>query len=394
MSESMPKSSELLQAQAAAFAAEQIEHDADKAYLFDNLGNLAASDVRDVVRVTDKAEHHLDKNGEKVSIPEGTERVVARGEDYVNFLRSAGGSRSEAVQGRADILKAYSVFAPAVAKLKDELTDPATRKKHPAYLGNGSNSTVVEISTGDKQYAVRIPNEKGADLIDTHLAGAVLAEGIPRLEQVVAASYEDGVTISEKMPGKEVGYLTVGEMNAITDVQLGELFDTLITARERGVGIDAKPSNFFYDTEAGFGVIDYHSSRLTGKVQELNRVVGLWPARAICNMGFPSRGYKPVKTSEDYARNLEIYKAQLEVVNRYRAVAERKLTGEEREAVLRDIDSAAESPRTMINYYSDSAWVAKNVAQSEELDRQQAVRANGAKSDTDELLSSGPDIIN
>ena len=158
-----PKPPEVLQAQVAAFAAEDVEPYQDKGHLFNDVGNLAVAGVEDVIRVTDSAEYLWDKDGESHRIPEGTERTVATGEEYVNFLRSVGGSKHEAIQGRAGILKAYSSFAPTIDRLKSELADPATRKEHPAYLGNGSNSTVFTIAREGKDYAVRVPNGKAVN---------------------------------------------------------------------------------------------------------------------------------------------------------------------------------------------------------------------------------------
>lgn len=387
MSELTSKPPELLQAQVATFTAERVENYQDKAHLFNNLGNLAVGGVEDITRITNSAEYHKDENGESVRIPEGTERTVATGSDYVDFLRSVGGSSYEAVQGRADIIKAYSSFAPTIDRLRGELADPATRKEHPAYLGNGSNSTVFEINSEGKDYAVRVPNGKGIKpgVIDSHLAGAVLGKDIPHLEQIVAASYEDGLTVAEKMPGKEVGELTAEDIKGITDSQLSDLVDTLVTVHERGIEIDPKPSNFFYDPEAGYGIVDYHSSKVAGKNskdQELGKIVG-WASTVINNTGFYGKAYKSEKAPEDYAHDLEFHRANLDVLTRYRTVVEQKLTGEEQEKALQEIDSKVQATQESVDNYSKPAWVAERVAQDKEWAKQRAEQASKAKSGLD-----------
>jgi len=383
MQELEEKPSELLQAQVATFAAEHVEHYQDRAYLFNNLGNLAVGPIEDVIRTTTSAEFHKDENGNNVRIPEGTKKLVASGKEYLDFMHSVGGSNYEAVQGRSDILRAYSAFAPTIDKLRGELADATTRKEHPAYLGNGSNSTVFEIDMEGQKYAVRVPNGNAINpaVIDDHLAGAVLGKGLLHLEQIVAASYEDGVTVAEKMPGKEVGHLTTSEIEDITDGQLGELVSTLVAVHERGIEIDPKPSNFFYDPEAGYGIVDYHSSEVVGKNsknQELGDVVG-WAATMINNTGFYGKGYKSEKAPKDYALDLKFHVANLDVLNRYRTVVEQKLTGEEQEKALKVIDAKVQTAQETVINYSDPTWVAERVAQNNEWARQRAVQDSKTK---------------
>lgn len=381
MSESTPKSPEVIQAQIATFTAERVEHYQDSGYLYNNLGSIALGELGDITRVTTTAEYHKDEDGNNnLRIPKGTERTVATATEYTDFLRSVGGSRYEAIQGRAEMLAGYDRFKPTIASLRAELEDPTTRKQHPNFLGNGSNAMVFSITEGDTSYAIRVPNGKGVSpaAIDSHLASAVLGKGVPHLEQIVAASYEDGVTVAEIMPGQEVGHLSVEEIKSVTDEQLEELVDTLVIANERGIEIDPKPSNIFYDPTEGYGIVDYHSSRVAGKSsadQEIGTVVG-WMATAIDNAGFYGRPYKAERTEDDYARDLEFKKANLEVMQRYRIVVEHKLTGETRQSALNLIDEKLESEQKSVDNYSDSSWVAEQIAQEQEWKRRRAERAD------------------
>ncbi len=384
------KHPEVTQAQIAAFAAERVEDFEDRRHLFNNLGNLAIKGVEDVTRVTDRREYHRDESGKPLKLEEGTERSVATAGDYLKFLRSVGGARYESIQRRAEMLKSYGEFAPVINRLRTELEDPATRSKHPALIGGGSNAMAFSISHEGKEYAVRVPGGKAANpkAIDSHLAGAVLGKGIPHLEQIVAASYEDGVTVAEMMPGKEMGNLTVDEIKQITDHQLSELVDTLVTAHQKGIEIDPKPSNFFYDPEAGFGIVDFHSSKVAGKTtadQELGQVVG-WASVPIDLAGRYGK-YNPDKTADDYANNLEIIKANLGVLQRYRVIVNNKLEGAERQKALEDIDSRMQSTQESVNNYSNPQWVSERINWEQERRSDKAELASKQKSPTDNWLT-------
>lgn len=380
------KSPEVIQAQIAAFAAEQVEHYQDSGYIFNNLGSLALGEAGDIVRVTESAEYHKAEDGNnRLRIPEGTERTAATVAEYADFLRSVGGSRYEAIQGRAEMLKEYGRFEPAIARLRTELADPATRKDHPNFLGSGSNAMVFSIAEGGKSYAVRVPSGRGISpaVIDSHLAGAVLGKGIPHLEQIVAASYKDGVTVAEVMPGKEVGHLTPDEIKGITDEQLGELVDTLKAVSEHGIEIDPKPSNIFYDPKEGYGIVDYHSSKVAGKSsadQGLGAIVG-WIAAGIDNAGFYGKPYGSEKAAEDYAQDLELRKANLGVLERYRSVVETKLKGEAQQMALAEIDKRIASSKEAVGNYSNPQWVAERIEQNQEWKRQQAEQAKKPATD-------------
>jgi hypothetical protein len=373
MPEITPKSPELVQAQIAAFTAERVVHYEDRRHIFNTLGTIGLEGASVVTRESRMVEYHKDENGAQVRLPEGSVRTAATAEDYLSFLRSVGGSRYEGIKGRAELLTAYGKFSSDVNRLQEELADLTTRKQHPAFLGNGSNSMVFLISQEGKSYAVRVPmgEEKSASAIDSHLGGAVLSKGIPGLERIVAASYENGVTVAEVMPGKEMGSLTVEDIQNISDEQLGELVDTLVAVHDRGIGIDPKPSNLLYDREAGFGIVDYHSSKVAGKRstdQTLGAVTG-WMATSITNAGFYGKPYVANKTAEVYAHELDCYAASLDVLKRYRTVVAQKLEGEDSKEALEFLDKAILSSQEVVDDYSDPAWVTEQIMEAERRER-------------------------
>jgi hypothetical protein len=371
MPEIIPKSSETIQAQIATFAAEQVQDHEVRQDIFDSLGGVALGNGED----TSSADSYKADDSSVLGHSHTSENLLANKAEYLNFMRVVGGSRYNSIHGRTEMLQNYAHFAPTVAALKAELSDPATRNQHPNFLGEGSNSMVFSITEGDQSYAVRLPNGKRISprAIDSHLAGAVHGNGIPHLEQIVAASYIDGVTIAEVMPGKEVGHLTVDEIVNVTDEHLGELVDVLLKANELGIEIDTKPSNFLYDPQVGYGIVDYHSSNSVNnhsKTQELGEVVGA-VATPLDRAGFYGKPYRPLMTAEDYAHDLEFMKANLGVLERYRSIVKEKLKGDDTLRAMTAIDKRIASASSAINKYSDSNWVNETIEEDKQRQNRQ-----------------------
>jgi len=230
-------------------------------------------------------------------------------------------------------------------------------------LGQGSNSTVFSITHDGVSYAVRAGDPAyGTDL---HLAAAILGKDIPHLEQIVAASYEDGVTVAKIIPGKEVGKITIDMIKQIPNTQLSELIDTLIAASKRGIRLDPKASNFIYDRNSGFGIVDY---QLATSTDNLGTMVGQI-STVIGNSGYSG----PEITADDYLNNLTLRKAQFDVLKRYRAIVESKLTDTDLQIALKNIDLRIQISQEVINNYSNPQWVEEQITQrttTEQLARQ------------------------
>lgn len=360
----------------AAFAAEGVEDYTDKSHILKNMNTLTEGEAEDLVRVTpDEKYNYRKQDGKMVRIEPNTEVTVATKEEYLSFLRSVKGSKYESIQGRVDMLKAYAVFGPSIAKLKSELKDLEKIKEHPNYLGSGSNSGVFAIEFEGKRYAVRMPGHKtdtvvSPGTVDSHINGAILGRSVPHLEQIVAASYEDGVTVAEMMHGKEVSDLEVDDIQKITDSQLEDLFATLKIASERGIEIDPKPSNFFYDETEGFGIVDYCSSKEKGKSsadRDLGMIVG-WMETPISNAGL--YGCKSPETIEEYAQALEKHKANLDVLKRYREIVIKSMEGSEHlQKALKEIDKRIKSNEETITNYSNPEFASQQITKDQEWEK-------------------------
>jgi hypothetical protein len=115
------KTPEEIQAQIAAYAAEKIHGNHDRAHVFDNIVDLAAGDAVDSTRITGDRDYDLDnETGKLEAVPAGVDSTI-EAKDYAEFLRSVRGSKYEAIKGRAEILSAYKDFAPAIKELKETI---------------------------------------------------------------------------------------------------------------------------------------------------------------------------------------------------------------------------------------------------------------------------------
>lgn len=365
-----PKSPELVQAQIAAFAAENIERfDARKA-IFDSIGSLAVSNVAEVTYKTKSNEYLRDENGNLIiqdgdlaMIPKGIELTAATKDEYTQYLRSVGGSKHEAIAVRATLLERYAEFEPEITPIIKELEAADSHRDHPAYLGSGSNTSAFRISHGGEEYAVRLGGRAGSALgVDVRADVTARAKGIPHLEQVVAMSYDNSTIITELMPGKELGYDTpIENIRQITDEQLSDLVDTVISAVEHGISIDPKPSNIFYDTKQGFGIIDLSPAN---SKTELGGEVGQM-ATSLSNTGFYGGGYNKV-TAGEYSRDLEYKKVHLDILTRYRAAVVDKLDGDVLSNALETIDREIEYAHNQIEQLSDPSQVEALIARAKE----------------------------
>ncbi len=365
-----PKSPELVQAQIAAFAAENVERfDARKA-IFDRIGSLAAGNVAEVTYKTKSNEYLRDENGNLIiqeddlaMIPEGTELTAATKDEYTRYLRSVGGSKHEAIAMRVSLLERYAEFEPEITPIIKELEEADSHKDHPAYLGSGTNISAFRISHGSEEYAVRLGGTTNSALgADVRADVTARAKDIPHLEQVVAISYDNSTIITELMPGKELGYDTlIGDIKQITNEQLSDLVDTVISAVEHGISIDPKPTNIFYDTEQGFGIIDLNPA---SSKTELGGEVGQM-ATSLSKTGFYGGDYNKI-TADAYARDLEYKKAHLDILTRYRAAVVAKLDGDALSNALETIDENIEYAHNSIKQLSDPNQVEAMIARAKE----------------------------
>jgi len=168
------------------------------------------------------------------------------------------------------ILESYQDFKDDIVTLLKQIENGGAQD---AYLGSGSHSDVYTIRHNDKTYAVRMqkPSGRKVEITNSHVVSGAKAKNLTGLEQIVSASYEDGVIISEYVPGTHVGDLVLDQINNMPNGHLQALLQNRKAAMEAGIQFDSHPDNIIYDEVNGFTDIDYHALKeLPGEVTRVD----------------------------------------------------------------------------------------------------------------------------
>jgi len=159
-----------------------------------------------------------------------------------------------------ELIENYEPFHEEIEKLRENKGDSVL-------VGAGTHSDVYRISKNGKEYAVRAVRQmdKRVEIMHSHIAAGARARGLKGLEQIIAASYEEGMIVSEFVAGSHLQELTVEQLAAIPDAHFDALVSARLAAMERGVVFDDHPPNTLYDSDQGFTDIDYHLVTSTNK---------------------------------------------------------------------------------------------------------------------------------
>ena len=329
------KSPEVVQSQLAAFAGERAEGYMERHDLLRAIADTALADSL----------------------------VSTYGEQFAQYLREVGGASYESIRGRVELLCNYGRFKGAVDDLKYSIGQFEQPSDHPAFLGEGANSRVFAADIGNTLYAVRMPKrlEHNPSVIDGHLAAGLLSKKCVHLEQLVAASYEEGVTVAELVPGVDLGKITPEELQHVTDEHIDMLVDTLIESQRRRINIDPKPTNILYDPLEGYGVVDYQAPG-DFAFQGEGETVGV-VAVSLSRAGLYGKEFD--YTNPDvYGYMHSVYAANDSVLTRYWTAATDKLCGAERERALGRIEYAVHTTRQLRKESADEACVAARIARA------------------------------
>lgn len=245
------------QAQIATYVSDRIPDFSQRSSAMGNMGDL----------VTGQEVQLGSKKLPFVSRSKEDEGRVLTFQEVQAHIESEPRSIGYAVQERTRFLQDYRQFQTEVDGLKASISEPGYNKDHPQFLGEGSHAEVFIITQGGESYAVRTFFYKpaAAASVEDHVSAAMLAKGIPHVEHMVAASYIDEVTISELVPGMQLGELDTEHVSAITDEQLEELIDTCFLVDAAGIQLDTDnlSSNTLYDQKHGFGFVDIKDKKHT-----------------------------------------------------------------------------------------------------------------------------------
>lgn len=188
--------------------------------------------------------------------PGVTENDITRfWELYLHQLAQAD-ELSEVSLGKAELFERYdSEFMPLIDHNRDTMQ----------WLGAGSFSTVYKLTHKGGEYAVRFPYKAHLQEVNKHMEAALCVRDIANIEHVVAASFIDGITVSEFIPGQLLRQYEAITLHDISQEAFDELYASLLVAEGRGVGFDTIGSNLQYDpfedvlTMLDVGVVDQWS---------------------------------------------------------------------------------------------------------------------------------------
>jgi len=300
-----PKAPALLQAQVEVFADKGVEpfSETQKKCL---KYSAVLSNIKDI-------------NNLPTDLPKDlVEFVLANKDDYVNFLRKE--NKTEYVFAEENIKNYNNKFRPVIEQLKEKIAqgDP---KELPEYLGSGSNGSAFRIEVDGKTYAAKFSNS----ITQAHfeIKPLVRAKDIPHTAQLVSYSLNDGVVIMELLPGTDVSNFTPENAPEYSDEHIIQLIDTVIELDSKGLTIDPKPSNFMYDTEQGFSILDYHLTQMGQRYGLPEQVMGL--RECLIKRKFEKLNYKASDYEEKMnAHIIEQYKISLPMMVRFLGILKEK----------------------------------------------------------------------
>lgn len=310
-----PKSPEVLQAQAAAFAAEYSGY----------------GDGRDLAQEIGKSTVGMEVSFD--TPPSQREFVESsREKEYLEFLRKNDGQKSFLIQERAGMIKRYAEFAPAVDELMAELEEAWL--SHPNFLGMGKTCNGFRLEHEGHSYALRLPAEEGVGIDREYVAPSIASKGKARTEQMVALSYENGATISELIPGKGMDEITPEEVAEIPDEHLEGLAETIASVQESGLLIDSKGSNILYDSEEGFGFIDLSCAKYPGGPvmggNDMASMISLGGDVLIYPMHLAEKEIEETSSGAEANEAIkELYDVFIPILDRYRVICLRKFADHE-----------------------------------------------------------------
>lgn len=247
-----PKSPEHLQTQIYEFSHGTLSSVETKAYLHSRLGEVAQLGIGDTFTIPDQYESIH-------GFPDFHYGKDLRYSDYLGFLRlHRTPEERDLTHTRAALLENFAQFEPEVEAF---LQNHPSAETMAAQLGAGHHASAYRIEHNSKSYALRISSpfmsSTRADVSDEHVLAPLKVLGEPHLEQIVALSYEKGLTVAEIMPGKPLSELKLEDMHNISSAQILDFVHTLLRCNAIGITVDSRRlDNFLYDEEKGFGVVD------------------------------------------------------------------------------------------------------------------------------------------
>jgi len=251
------KTQERLQAQAEIFADKGVKE--------------FSEDQRALLQYSAELSKITDLNNLPKDTPEELVELIQKHKDaYISFLRQERQIETSFIEAN---VKTYNEkFRPTILELKAKIAQGNFREL-PEYLGSGSNGSAFRMEAGDETYAAKFSGSLSQ--ANFEIKPLIRAMGIPHTAQLESYSFEDGVVVMGLLPGTDVTKLYPESAPEYSDEQIIQLIETVRNLDARGLTIDPKPSNFIFDSEQGFSVLDYHLKKDRGRYKLPQEIMDL-----------------------------------------------------------------------------------------------------------------------
>ncbi|MFA5248880.1 MAG: hypothetical protein WC415_06755 [Patescibacteria group bacterium] len=299
------KSQERLQAQVEIFADKDVDN--------------FSKDQAQILKYSAELSQINDLDNLPPDLPEGIVSLIQKHKDsYVNFLRQERKLETSFIKENIKIYK--EEFQTVIAELKVKMVQ-GNSKELTEYLGSGSNGSAFRIEVGEKTYAAKF--SRNVTQANFEIKPLIRAKNIPHTSQLVCYSFEDGVVIMGLLPGTDVTNFTPEEAPEYSDEHIIQLINTVRELDTKGLVVDPKPSNFMYDSEQGFSILDYHLKHVDGRYGFPQEVMDL-------RFGLTARKFEPLNyKAPDYeekakAQSIERNKIFLSMMIRFLGILKEK----------------------------------------------------------------------
>jgi hypothetical protein len=184
-----------------------------------------------------------------------------------------------------------------------------------------------------------------------------LGQGLhPRLEQLAAISYDDGVAIMKRMSGTDLWHSSLETIAAITEPQIRQALHIMRLAQDAGIQFDPNGSNYMYSPKDGFGFIDYDSMDETHFETYAQKVQSF--AEAISTMGMYNEA---PQTREEYMLQYAEAPHQVATLNKLRAVCAAEPDQEDYSPAITEIDKRITQIQDFVHDIEIPGWVDQQV---------------------------------
>jgi hypothetical protein len=245
------------------------------------------------------------------------------------------------------------LFSSMTSLLDDVLK--ASHGAHPSFLGHGSSWQGFEFEHQGQLLVAKISNGITHTPHATDQSARSLLGGteIPGLEHLVGVDSERGIVITTRVPGKRLIDLSKEELEAIPDEHFKQAVETLKFETSNHIIFDAKPSNFLYDPENGFGFIDYMTDDLQSPYDfdyRIEKAISGF-GTALTNVGIYER---PITTLEDKQKAIPNIESGLKAADRLVEISKGQVPDESHKTISSTLKyQKARMLDTIANYKSD-----------------------------------------